>query len=197
MRMIRVGAPSLSRQEVADLARSYIDCTSRPVWALERRICDSIAPAVRRRGYFTRHELHQICRWKAPRAAARALENSASFVRETTQLALATSSERLRIEVLTLLHGVKWPTASVLLHFGAADPCRKGGLRYPILDFRALESFDFEPPRPPYDFDFWWQYTEYCRGLAKRYDVDRRTLDRALWQRSKQQPTRKRQQLDG
>ena len=47
-------------------------------------------------------------------------------VEDITRIALSTNSERLRIESLTLLDGVSWPSASVLLHFGHKDP-------YPIL----------------------------------------------------------------
>ena len=37
------------------------------------------------------------------------------------------------------LSGVRWPTASVLLHFGHRD-------RYPILDYRALEALGVPSP---------------------------------------------------
>jgi hypothetical protein len=69
---------------------------------------------------------------------------------------------------------VSWPTASVLLHFGRADP-------YPILDFRALQSLGVEQPSQ-YTFDFWWAYVQACRRLADKHGVDMRTFDRALWQ---------------
>ncbi len=59
--------------------------------------------------------------------------NPEDFIKDVTHTALITPSERLRIEVLTLLNGVSWPTASVLLHFGYDN-------LYPILDFRALWS---------------------------------------------------------
>jgi hypothetical protein len=37
----------------------------------------------------------------------------------------------MRTKVVTLLNGVRWPTASAILHFCHADP-------YPVLDVRAL-----------------------------------------------------------
>ena len=94
---------------------------------------------------------------------------------------LASQNERIRIEVLTLLHGVSWPTASVLLHLGHPDP-------YPILDFRAMWSLSVDVPDDTsgfYTFDLWWAYTQFCRKLANQCGVDMRTLDRALWQYSK------------
>jgi hypothetical protein len=81
--------------------------------------------------------------------------------------------------VLTLLQGVEWPTASVLLHFGHRD-------LYPILDYRALWSLQVEPPKAGYDFEFWREYTKSCRELARQAELDMRTLDRALWQYSRE-----------
>jgi hypothetical protein len=95
-----------------------------------------------------------------------------------TQTALGTRNEQLRIEVLTLLRGVSWPTASAILHFACEDP-------YPILDYRALWTLGVDAPSQ-YDFELWWSYTECCRALARKYGVTMRALDRALWQYSKE-----------
>lgn len=93
-------------------------------------------------------------------------------------LALTSTVERTRVEALTLLDGVQWPTASVILHFYHKDP-------YPIIDFRTLWSISMEVPSH-YSFEFWWQYVEYCRLLAKRAHLEMRALDQALWQYSKE-----------
>ena len=90
--------------------------------------------------------------------------------------------ERLRIGALRCLSGVEWPTASVLLHLAHKE-------HYPILDFRALWSLGFDKP-PAYTFDFWKKYVQTCRRLAKQQGVDMRTLDRALWQYSKENQVR-------
>jgi hypothetical protein len=103
--------------------------------------------------------------------------NSEEFIKDVTRIALTAPNEKLRIEVLTLLNGVSWPTASVLLHFGYDN-------LYPILDFRALWSLGIDASRVNYDFDFWWEYTEHCRKLAQQVGVSMRVLDRALWQYS-------------
>jgi hypothetical protein len=136
-----------------------------------------IARAVKRRGYLTKKEFLIVCRWKTPRSRPRCRKNSPDFIRDVTKCALSTSVERLRIEVLTRLDGVGWPTASVILHFFHSAP-------YPIMDFRALWSLN-EVPKG-YGFNFWQEYTSYCRGLSKRAGVSMRTLDRALWQFSKE-----------
>jgi hypothetical protein len=119
-----------------------------------------------------------LARWKTPRSAPRVARNDDAFVREVTGVMLTAKDERLRVEVLTLLQGVKWPTASVILHFVHPDP-------YPILDVRALWSVGFSHP-PAYDFEFWAAYVAFTRREARRLNVSLRDLDRALWQYSKE-----------
>jgi hypothetical protein len=138
---------------------------------------EKIAIEAQNRGYFTKKEFLKICHWKSPRTQPQCAENPEDFIREITRLALSTPNERLRIESLTLLKGVSWPTASAILHFASKDS-------YPILDFRALWSLGVDKP-PPYNFSVWFSYTKYCRTLARKNKVDMRTLDRALWQYSK------------
>lgn len=130
------------------------------------------------RGHLTKDELEKVAYWKAPRSSGHAKKNAEEYVREITRFALGTSSERARIESLTLLDGTSWPTASVILHLFHPDP-------YPILDFRALWSLSLDIPSQ-YSFGFWWPYVEFCRKLANETKVDMRTLDRALWQYSKE-----------
>jgi hypothetical protein len=73
----------------------------------------------------------EVCDWKAPRAVGHARRNERREVGEITAAALRARSERVRIEALQVLHGVSYPTASVILRFFHLDV-------YPILDFRAL-----------------------------------------------------------
>lgn len=136
------------------------------------------ATRARRLGYLTRADFLRLARWKTPRSRKRVERNGERFVRAVTRTTLTTPDERLRIEVLTLLDGVDWPTASVVLHFCHPDP-------YPVLDYRALWSLGVEKPSR-YDFAFWWDYTRACRRLAARASCSMRELDRALWQFSKE-----------
>jgi hypothetical protein len=135
-----------------------------------------VAPRIRTRGYCTKDDLWALCDWKSPRIKPRCAANEAAFVEAVTRTALSTPNEHLREIVLTLLSGVGWPMASVILHFGHTRP-------YPILDFRALWSLGIDPP-PIYSFEFWWEYTRFCRELAHESNVSMRVLDRALWQYS-------------
>lgn len=138
-----------------------------------------IAPQVRDRGYFTKAELAVVCYWKTPRSRPLIITNSEESVENITRLALSSADERQRMEALLGLIGVGWPTASVLLHFGFWN-------RYPIHDYRALWSLGVEESEKLHRFSFWQEYTDFCRQLAGDTRVSLRTLDRALWQYSRE-----------
>ncbi len=144
----------------------------------EPEIESVIAPRTKARGFFNREDFLVVCEWKSPRPEELYRQNSPEFIKDVTQTALLARTEQLQIEALTLLRGVSWPVASVLLHFGCTKP-------YPILDFRALWSLSAEVPKQ-YDFSFWRAYTHHCRHLAEINSVSMRTLDRALWQYCKE-----------
>ena len=143
----------------------------------DARFLEEVRPAVQKRGYLTAAEFREICYWKTPRSQSRCRQNTPDEIRALTHAALATDDEALKMELLRLLHGVEWPTASTLLHFCDARP-------YPILDYRALWSLGYARP-PHYTMPFWLGYVEYVRDLACRSRHPIRTVDRALWQYSK------------
>lgn len=136
-----------------------------------------IEPA-RARGHLLRGEFLALCRWKTPRSQPRCRRNRNDYIREVTRISLSTTNEELKIRVLLLLDGVSWPTASVILHFCDQD-------KYPILDVRALWSVGLRRV-PGYSFPLWWAYTRVIRGISKRTGLSMRTIDRALWQYSKE-----------
>ncbi len=138
----------------------------------------SLRKVVLSKGYLSKVQLCLVAKWKAPRSAGHVLKNSNKYVKEVTAFALKARDERSRIESLTILDGVSWPTASVILHLFHKE-------KYPILDFRALWSVSMDVPTQ-YSFPFWWPYVEFCRDIVKRNNVDMRTLDQAMWQYSKE-----------
>jgi hypothetical protein len=99
-----------------------------------------IVPGVKKRGFLTKRDFLTACLWKTARSQSRCRKNSSKFILEVRKCALSTSEKQLRIEVLTLLNGVSWPTASVILHFFHSEP-------YPIMDFRALWSLKSNVPK--------------------------------------------------
>ncbi len=153
-------------------------------YASDADLEEKIGPRSRENRYFTKPDFLAICRWKSPRIIRLCEDNSEEFIRCVTESALTTPCEELRIKAPTLLRGVQWPVASVLLHFAHEDP-------YPILDFRALWSlgWDLDSQRD-FNFEFWFAYVQFCRNLAHKSGVSMRELDRALWQYSKENQTR-------
>ncbi len=137
-----------------------------------------IVPIAKQVGFLISEQFLALCHWKTPRTAPRCARNSPGFIEEVTRVALSATDERLKIEVLTLLEGVSWPTASVILHFCDRNP-------YPILDFRALWSLNVRQPSQ-YAFPLWHDYTMFVRDLATTSGRTMRVVDRALWQYSKE-----------
>lgn len=119
-----------------------------------------------------------MCSWKTVRSRPKVAANTETAVVDATRRALAAGDEATRIAALLELEGVGVPTASTLLYFAFPDD-------YPILDVRALESLGVKA-RSTYPVSFWLEYLEACRRLARDAGVSVRTLDKALWQYSKE-----------
>jgi hypothetical protein len=134
--------------------------------------------AARARGHYTREEFIEVCAWKTTRSRSKVASNTEAAVVEATGKAFATRDEATRMSTLLQLEGVGVPTASTLLYVAFPDD-------YPILDVRALESLGVKP-RSQYPLSFWLQYLAACRELARTCGVTIRTLDKALWQHSKE-----------
>jgi len=146
--------------------REITKIASRYDYSISEKELEQLRPKVIKRGYLLRSELQHIAYWKAPRSSGYARTNPGA------------KSERSRIEILTILYSISWPSASVILNFCHANP-------YPIIDYRSLWSVGLEVPNV-YHFELWWCYTAFCREIAQRNHIDMRTLDRALWQYSKE-----------
>jgi hypothetical protein len=140
-----------------------------------------VGAAARARGHYERDEFLLVCAWKTPRSRPRVRANSEEAIRAATAIPLSPSScEQARMEALTSLQGVGVPTGSTLLYFAFPED-------YPILDVRALHALG-QKARSVYPVSFWLRYLEACRELALEHGVSLRTLDKALWQWSKEQP---------
>ena len=119
-----------------------------------------------------------MCAWKTVRSRPRLAANTEAAIVDATGRSLSAGDEATRIAALLELEGVGVPTASTLLYFAFPDD-------YPILDIRALQSLGVKP-RSTYPVSFWLEYLGACRELARRAGVSLRTLDKALWQYSKE-----------
>jgi len=171
--------PRFPAAEIGGLEQRYWNYSSEVQRERENNIIQNTGPAFRQRGYLTKDDLVLLTRWKSPRSLPRVEQNADCFVKEVTTISLSEdTSEELRIKILTILDGVQWSIASVVLHFAFPD-------QYPILDYRAIWSLQ-EPQPATYTFDFWMQYTEFCRAYIKQHQLCMRSFDRALWTYSKE-----------
>ena len=136
-----------------------------------------VGASARAAGFLSRDDFLALAAWKTARSKSRCRLNSEEFIREVTRSSLASDEPRFKIEVLRLLDGVDWATASVILHF-----CDKS--TWPIIAFRAFWSLG-QPTTTQCTFATWEAYSTYTREIAEESKVTMRTLDRALWAYSK------------
>ncbi|OUR93990.1 hypothetical protein A9Q87_04600 [Flavobacteriales bacterium 34_180_T64] len=159
-----------NKDELADYACRYEYQTD--------EVLKDISHLSKQKKYLSKNEFLKICAWKTPRSKPLCESNPEVLIKEISSIAFTTDSDQLRIEILTLLKGVSWPTASTILHFCHSE-------EFPILDFRALFSLGYSKV-PKYNYMFWKNYTDYCRELGSILNLDIRTVDRGLWQYSKE-----------
>ena len=141
----------------------------------EAKLLSDVGPAAATRGFYEPGEFADVARWKSPRSQRHVLANRGADVREVTAMAFA-APERFQHRVLTLLDGIRVPSASALLAVAFPD-------RHTILDFRSTEAL-----KRLGEWDGRGGYVAYlhvCRQVAARLEIQLRTLDRALWRWSK------------
>ena len=164
------------KTEIVTLAEQYVRGMNKRDRVLTQRITEKVFPSYKRNGFLTKEEFVTVCEWKSPRAKPYSESNDSNTIQEVSALSRKTKSERIRIQIWTLLDGVQWPTASVFLHFAFPK-------KYPILDIRALWSLGIGNP-PQYNFAFWDRYSAACHSIASEANVTMRQLDQALWKYS-------------
>jgi len=134
--------------------------------------------------YLDKERFVEIGCWKSPRTRNHYENNNPALVKEITKFGFATNNEEAMIMVLRGLNGVEYPVGSAILQFAFPD-------KYPILDFRTLWSLGWEQPRY-YTFGFWQKYCGKIQDISKETGESIRTVDKALWEYSKEhQPKKK------
>lgn len=175
---VQSGANLIDAEFVPTWSARYL--TESPALELksERELLEDIGPTVAARGFYMRSEFLKVGQWKSPRSMTYMKRNSGEDIEDVTRAALA-APERLQHRFLVILNGVGVKMASALLM--VVDPSR-----FTVFDYRALETLEhhgelgkgFNPEDYP-------SYLHLCRALATRVGTNLRTLDRALWQWSK------------
>ena len=167
---------SLPYRAAEPLVRKYLSLEEGPKTAAlirELRIAG-------RRGYLHRLELEAICRWKSSRAIRHIRSNTSKEVRDATQTALSTRSERRRLEALTSLKGVSIPMASAILML--LNP-----KRYGVIDIRVWEllhklgTVTKNSRAVGFTFNNWYQFLMIIRYFARMHSCTARDIERTLF----------------
>lgn len=164
-------------EEISNLAKRYL--------AQDSGQDDAAMEAGKRiaSGDISRENLRVIFTWKTGgRGISRLDRNSEKEIADALRLANEAKFERSAIAVLCGLNGIEVPVASAVLTAMKPE-------MFTIIDFRALESLGETQRRTWYSIDFYLRYLQACREIAKQHNVSLRTLDRALWQWSKEKGT--------
>jgi len=136
--------------------------------------------AARTRGYLTAFELEAVCSWKSPRAIRLVRSNPSSAIRAATRAALATRSERARMESLLELRGVGVPTASAILML--LDP-----KRYGVIDIRSWQllheagNVRTNARGTGLTLENWLEYLTILRRFARKLRISARDVGRTLF----------------
>jgi hypothetical protein len=122
--------------------------------------------------------LQRIADWKAARTKGYIERNNPNYVKEVTRASFASTNERFKLEVLTLLNGVRFRMATAILMFCYPN-------KYTVMDWRAwasLENIGILNRGIKDTYEHYLEYNETCKKLAMEHGVSLRTLDKALWQ---------------
>jgi len=159
------------RSKILDWSRKY------PV---NEDICiENLVCGVQERENLTKCELIKVAKWKVEKGRNtvwRVKETIPDDVEEITGNAFQLTDHKESIRYLRCLDGVGRAVASAILHWFHECP-------YPIWDIYARWSVSLNECWDQYrnNDERWEAYVEFCRGIADRYEVDMRTLDRALF----------------
>lgn len=133
-----------------------------------------------KRGHLTQFDLACLGRWKMGHQNKDQIKNNPrKNVERRSAASLLAKTDEERMRHMRALEGVGLAVTSAFLHFAFPDD------KYPIIDFRAVRSLG--KTTKGYGDSHWPAFLKECRCLTKRYQVDMRTLDRALWQFDLQQ----------
>ena len=168
----------LSRDLITSKAEEYFEIASEKQYQEEEPKQLTQLPTAFENGTWTWEDLEWIVRWKTHRSIGYFNRNDPEKVDEVITEVVDTPSTEQKVDLLTDLSGVQIKMASAFLLFMNPE-------KYTVIDSRAgavllREGHITSNPDNP-SIKEYINYLDVCRGLADDYDVDLRTLDRALW----------------
>jgi hypothetical protein len=163
---------------------TVIDATWIDDWAkrydkdYDAELLNEIAPRVGERGYYDRQDLLAVGRWKAKgRTQSRLKANTDSEIRDITRMALEAALP-YQHRILTLLKGVKVPTATALLMVWDKN-------RHTVIDVNAVKAL-FEHSEINTQTPSYMEYLAVCQEISRRCERSLRTVDQALYEYGRQ-----------
>jgi hypothetical protein len=164
----------LDKQIIIKYAEKY---NQRFLGTKEAEIEAEVKSWLKNNRFLNKDNFIKLCLWKSPRPKKNYEHNNRELIEELTAFSLQTKSEEAGIKSLTCLSGVSFPVATTILHYAFPN-------KYSIMDFRAIWSLGWEQPKQ-YTFEFWEKYYKEIQKLSKKFNLSVRTIDKALWQYSK------------
>ena len=149
-------------------------------WPATQEVIEELS-ASRKRGYLTKPDLVNVCRWKSARAIRHIQRNHPGTIRRVTKSVFATRSEQKKLSLLTTLHGVGIPMASALLML--TNP-----RRYGVIDIRVWQllhktgTVSTNETGIGFHYKEWSRYLTILRFYAGKYNVGARDIERTLFQ---------------
>ena len=169
---------SLNQDLILDNAQKYTEIVPDDQYREEQKQLNNL-PVIFKNRMWTWDDLEWIVRWKTPRSIGYFERNDRDTVDEVIHNVLETSSLQQKVGILIELSGIQVKMASAFLLF--MDP-----EEYTVMDWRAADvlhdegylqsSVSDDPSADEYE-----KYVQTCRSVADQFEVDLRTLDRALW----------------
>jgi len=131
---------------------------------------------------FERQKLIKLCDWKTGNRVQRHYgqgpHNDQLWICRVMTLAQQVPDKR-KLKVLTLLDGVRTPTASTILYFLFPHT-------FPIFDKYAPKTLKaanlWQRKENDKSEEAWWDYVQIVRGLSICLDLPLRTVEKALFQ---------------
>lgn len=168
----------LDRSLIITKAEEYFEIPSEKRYQEEEPKHLKRLPTVFEIGAWNWKDLEWIVRWKSPRPLNDFNSNDPDKVNEVIGQVVEAYSTRRKLDLLTNLSGIRVKMGSAFLLFMNPE-------QYTVIDSRAggfLSRVGYIPTNPEDpSIDEYVNYLDVCRGLADEYNVELRTLDRALW----------------
>ncbi|HEX8607162.1 MAG TPA: hypothetical protein VF679_00835 [Pedobacter sp.] len=139
---------------------------------------------VKAKGFLTKEHAIAILKWKSPRPLIPYEINTDQDFEDMTLLAFKSNGDKAKMNILTTLSGVSYPSASALLMFFDKEV-------YPVIDIRVWKELyrfgllEKNERGQGFTLSQWIDYLKVIRTLAKEHKLSARQIEKRLFDYSK------------